>query len=645
MSRSGQQNQFLEVLDREEAERRFHAALDLRPFAGETVSLGDCHGRVLAEDGVAQVDVPGFDRSDVDGFAVRAADTYGAQEERTVTLRLTGEVLTPGRSARRSVGAGEATLIATGAMLPRGADAVVMVEETETIGDRVRIQRAIAPGANVSFAGSDIARGETLLRRGQVITARESAILAALGIDQVSVVRRPHVAILSTGDEIVAPGQAIQPGQIFDSNATVLAHTVRELGGIPHNLGIARDNLDVLREKLSEALQYDMVLLSGGTSKGEGDLSYRAVAELGPPGVLVHGVALKPGKPLCLAVAGTKPVAVLPGFPASAIFTFREFLGPILRRWGGLSADDPRVELARLPMRLNSARGRTEYALVHLAPITTGGDLSWSAYPVGKGSGAVTAFSLADGYVTIPRQREYLEAGEVVPVRMLAPDVRPADLVVIGSHCVGLDWLISELIARGFHCKVASVGSWGGIRAVERGECDIAGVHLLDEATGVYNRPMTPVNASHHVGYARKQGLVYRQEDARFQGKTLDEAIAQACSDPAVRMVNRNRGSGTRVLVDQLLTGQQPPGYFSEAKSHGAVANAVFQGRADWGLAIETVAKQYGLAFIPYRDEEYDFVIPLDRLGRPAVRAFLQILQEPATADRLSEMGFSRPVA
>jgi putative molybdopterin biosynthesis protein len=661
------QQQFLDVVDRDEAERRFRAQLDLRPLEPETVPLGEALGRVLAEDVVAPLDVPSFDRSNVDGFAVQAADTFGASEDGPRTLRLNAEAVATGMAPRQPVGPGTATPIATGGMLPRGADAVVMIEHTDVRGGQLVLQRPAAPGANITFAGTDIGRGEVVLRRGERLTSRETGVLAALGLAAVSVVRRPRVAILSTGDELLPPGAPMRPGMVHDSNSTVLADAVRELGGEPLPLGIVPDDAARLGEALRAALAHDVVLLSGGTSKGAGDLSYRAVAGLGAPGIVAHGVALKPGKPLCLAVVrrdGRRPVpvAVLPGFPTSAIFTFHEFLAPVVRRLGGRRDRPTAVAPARLPLRANSERGRTEYLLVGLVqgsgvrgqesaarPDGWGPSLTPDpclltpelvAYPMGKGSGSVTAFSRADGFVVIPRQREYLERDSVVDVHLLAADLEPADLVVIGSHCTGLDYLLGALHARGVRSKVLAVGSTGGLEAAKRGECDLAGVHLLDPGSDTYNRPFLSGAVELVPGYCRRQGIVFRRGDGRFEGRDRAGAVAAALADAGCALVNRNRGSGTRLLIDSLLGPARPPGYLTEARSHNAVAAAVAQGRADWGVAIEPVARASGLGFLPLRDEQYDFVVPRARIGRPAVQAFLELLASPEARRGLLALGF-----
>ncbi len=653
-----QQEQFLQVIDRDEAERRFRAVLDLRPLDPEEVPLAAALQRVLAEDVIAPLDVPGFDRSNVDGFAVRSEDTFGASEEEPRVLALTAEVLPTGVVPQLPVLSGQATAIATGAVVPRGADAVVMIEHTETESDRLLVRRPVTPGANLTHAGTDIGRGETVLRRGEVLTSRETGVLAALGIDRMPVVRRPRVAIVSTGNELIEPGQPMRPGLIYDSNATVLAHAVEEQGGQPVPMGIVPDDRDALAMVLRRCLDCDVVLLSGGTSKGEGDISYRVVAELGPPGIVAHGVALKPGKPLCLAAVrrGTSvvPVVVLPGFPTSAVFTFQEFVAPVIRRLAGRPDDPTTVVPARLPMRVNSERGRTEYLLVGLVEMPEPAaqartpllalrarEPGFVAYPMGKGSGSVTAFGRADGFVIIPRQQEYVEAGSAVEVHLLSRGLRPADLVVIGSHCVGLDYLLGRLGERGLLTKFLAVGSTGGLEAARRGECDLAGIHLLDPQTNVYNRPFVGPELILIPGYQRLQGLVFRPGDARFEGRTIEEAVRQALASPDCLLVNRNRGSGTRILIDRLLGGSRPPGYAVEARSHNAVAAAVLQGRADWGLAIATVAHAANLGFLPVQQERYDFVAPRQRIDRPALRAFQDLLADPGTRKTLAEMDLS----
>jgi len=636
---AARQQQFLEVVDRDTAESRFHEHLDLAPLEAEEVPLGSSLGRILSHDVLADVDVPAFDRSNVDGFAVQAADTAGAMEEEPRQLTINDEVLAPGVQASIDIAAGTATTIATGAVVPRGADAVVMVEHTRVDDQgRLLVEHAVAPGARITFAGTDIARGETVLRGGQLLTSREIGVLAAIGHSSVSVVRRPSVAIISTGDEIIAPGEPMTHGGVYDSNAAILAAAVEELGGQPHVLGCFRDDLEELSRAVTEALQHDVVVLSGGTSKGAGDLSYRVVSQLPPPGIVAHGVALKPGKPICLAVTGTRPVVILPGFPTSAVFTFHEFVAPVILRLAGRSETQPHHQAATLPMRVNSERGRTEYLLVNLSD----GPDGLAAYPMGKGSGSVTTFSGADGFLTIPSQTEYLEAGSEVRVQLLGRQLTPADLVVIGSHCVGLDYLLGQIQQQGFTVKSLYVGSSGGLAAAARGECDVGGIHLLDPDSGDYNLPFLDEGMMLLEGYQRMQGLVFRANDPRFDVDSWETALARALKDLSLRMVNRNAGSGTRVVIDRLLEGATPPGFAMQVRSHNAVAAAITQDRADWGIGIEPVAEMYGLGFLPIQPEQYDLVIPATRNQRPAVQALRRLLDDPETRAHLAGLGFDR---
>lgn len=633
------QHQFLDVIDRDEAERRFHAALTLAPLAAEKISLTAVLGRVLARDVVAAVDVPSFDRSNFDGFAVRAEETFGAEEERPICLRLLAEVISTGVVPQSVVADGTAAVIATGGMVPRGANAVVMIEHTDTEGEQLIVRRAATPGFGIAFAGTDIGAGQTVLYAGQEVTSRESGVLAAVGHHQVEVFRRPLVAIISTGDEIIEPTAEMRPGMVFDSNAQILADAVRELGGEPLICGIVRDDMEQLGDIVRNAIRTaDVVLLSGGTSKGAGDLSYRVIDELANPGIVAHGVALKPGKPICLAVENGKPVVILPGFPTSAIFTFHEFVAPVIRRLGGRVAESRSSISARIAVKVNSEIGRTEYLLVGLVQDEASAGLV--AYPMGKGSGSVTAFSHADGFVTIGRHDEIIEPDSTVRVQLLGRDLKVADLIVVGSHCVGLDYLLGLLQRQGIATKFLAVGSTAGLAAAKRCECDIAGVHLLDEPSGEYNRPFLTPELELIRGYGRRQGVVFRPGDERFEQDGAAGAIAAVKDDRGCVMVNRNQGSGTRILIDGVLGDSRPSGYAVQSRSHNAVAAAIAQSRADWGVAIESVARRSNLGFLPLQDEHFDFVVPRARLERRAVRLFLKLLGDEEVRSQLRAFGF-----
>jgi putative molybdopterin biosynthesis protein len=637
--RAARQEQFLEVVSAEEARARFARHIKLAPLAGETVALAAALGRVLAHDVTAPIDVPPFDRANVDGFALRSADSAGASDAAPVRLRLNGEVIVCGHAPALEVAPRSATTIATGGVLPRGADAVAMVEHTDLVDDAVPavdLRRAVAPGQFVSYAGSDIARGEVLLRRGTRIGSREIGMLAACGIAQVEVVRKPKVAVLSTGDELVAPGDALKPAGVYDSNGAIVAAAVVEAGGEPIRLGAVADDAAALERAIRDALACcDLVVLSGGTSKGAGDLSHQVVTRLGKPGVLVHGVALKPGKPLCLAVVAGKPLVVLPGFPTSAIFTFHAFVAPVIRVLAGLPAEAARVVEAQVPVRIASELGRKEFVLVALVA----GEHGPVAFPIPKGSGSVTSFSQADGFLEIDPLASALDAGTRARITLIGQAAQMPDLVIMGSHCVALDVVLGALADQGLSARTLAVGSMGGVTAAERGECDLAPVHLLDPAGTAYNTHLLRPGLALVKGWQRMQGFVHRHDDERFAGRTAADAVKAALTDPACLMVNRNAGAGTRILIDRLLQGARPPGYSNQPRSHNAVAAAVAQGRADWGIAIESVAGLYGLGFLPLMPEEYDFLLVEQRADRPAVASFLAALRDPAVRARIRALG------
>ncbi len=683
------QQLFLKVVSPKLAHTRWWAATQPSPCGAEDVPLDALRGRVLASAVTAPVDVPGFDRSNVDGYAVFARDTYGASESAPRRIELGAEIIATGVAPTTEVRPGLALTIATGGVIPRGADAVVMIEDTDLdppeAPTHVLLRRPAIPGAMIAFAGSDITRGEVVLRPGRRLGPRETGILAALGLTSAPVYRRRRVVLLSTGDEIVAPGEPRPLGKVHDCNQTMLADSCAELGAEVLRLGIIGDDFDALKAALGRALdehRADLVLLSGGTSKGAGDLCVRALAELpgpteGSPSIVVHGVALKPGKPLCLAAsrvrrapsgqrlvrsgppeasADTKviPLAILPGFPTSALFTFHEFVAPLLRVLCGLQPRPSERLGARLPVHLRSERGRREYALVQLVADIDGDDESGArppiALPLGKGSGSVTAFARADGFIAIDQQVERLDAESLVEVERVDAERGYWDLLIVGSHCTGLERIADRLHRQGIRVHLIAKGSNGGLQALSAGLCDIAPIHLWDLESGAYNRPFVPEGASLVEGYGRMQGLLSRADDPRFTLPDLGSPSAErfhlppAVLDPEVIMVNRNRGSGTRVLIDLLLgrdsSTPRPAqrGYHHEARSHQGVAACITQGRADWGIAIQSVAA--GLRFAPIQAERYDFVIADRRRQRPAVARFVECLKDPELRAELAADGF-----
>ena len=644
MSETGKRIIFHELLTPEEALNKIFNTVKIEPLGTEVVSIEESYGRVLAKDVYSRIDVPPFDRATMDGFAVRAEDTFGADELNPIKLRVVGNVET-GAEELPQVNSGEAVEIATGAPMPPGANAVVMVEYTKRSGDELVIYRSVTPGENVMSAGSDVMMGELILRRCTVIREREVGLLAAVGIDKVEVFRRPRVAIISTGNELVSPGKELGRGKIYDINTYTIAHAVRSMGAEPIIMGIVRDNIDEMRNAVNRALGIgDLVLLSGGTSAGLADLTYRVLDEIGPPGIIIHGLKVKPGKPTVVAVSrDNKLVIGLPGYPSSALMIFNIIVKPILAKMLCTGVDEVRIK-ARLAIRADGAKGRR--ALYPVSLVDTGHGVV--AYPLPAESGAISTLAFADGYIAIPETVEYLDSGDEVEVALFTHQYMPANLYIIGSHDLGLDVLIPML--PGFvRARVINVGSMGGLYAVKRGEADVAGLHLVDEETGQYNIPyMIKYNVGNAVlirGYLREQGLIVPRGNPK-NIRSIEDLLRGD-----VRIVNRNKGAGTRFLLDLKLKEiaakmgvkfeelvRKVNGYYYEVKTHTAVAAAVAQGKADAGVGIRAAAAMYGLDFIPLGWESYDFAIPIDRLEKDSVKAFLSMLRSDEFRSALSKL-------
>lgn len=615
----------------------------LEPFyrrSVETVLLSECHDRILAEDVYSKVDVPGFDRASMDGYALKAADTWGADEEAPKTLMLIG-IIHAGDRPAIMISEGMAAEIATGAVMPAGANAVVMVENTDQQGTAVNIRKAVTPGENVMHTGADVMMGELVLRKNTKLTPREVSVLAAVGLDGVPVYRKPVVAITSTGNEVSPPGTRLEPGQIYDVNAYAIGAGVEENGGVPLYCGIVRDAPEAFKDAVLEAAKKaDIVLTSGSTSAGASDMMFSTVGSLGR--VLVHGIKIKPGKPTIIGEAGGKPFIGLPGYPSSALTIFNEVVAPLIRHMSGRRGRAIKEVPARMALKVTAEGGREVLLPVGLLKEKDG----LAAYPVEKGSGAVSALLDADGYVEIREDVRVMEEGERVNVRLFSDEIAFPDLLIIGSHCLGIDVITRMMAARGYTVRSINVGSTGGLRAIRKGIADAAGIHLLDES-GVYNEPFVKdmPGAALVKGYVRGQGLIVAKGNP-LHIKSLGDL-------PGKRFINRTKGSGTRTLLDLELKKlaeerhitlksliDSIPGYDVEAKTHSAVASAILTGKADAGLGIRTVADQNGLGFIPLRDEEYDFVLQKSRMDKPAVKAFLDVLNSDEFKKSIERLGY-----
>jgi len=408
---------FRRLMTFDEAKKVISERLKPETLGEEETPLLKAYNRVLMENVVSALDIPPFHRSTVDGYAVKAADTFGAEENQPEKLRLCG-VVNVGEQPKIKVGKGEAAEIVTGAPIPEGADAVVMVEDTDRTGAELRVYRAVTRGENVMKRGTDIKKGETVLKTGQVLGASAIGVLAALGLTKVKVFKVPVVAVLSTGAEVTEPGKELPAGKIYDINAYSLSTAVQESGGNPVYLGVVPDDKAELRKALEHALaSADMVLTSGGVSVGPKDLTPQIVDSLGEPGLIVCGIAVKPGKPTTVALVGRKPVFALPGHPTSALLMFHLLVRPVIHGMSGRTAPEVQAVKALAAARMFSAKGRRTFVMVTLkrdefnrfvaAPVETGA------------SGAITTLAKADGFVEIPENQQFVDAGEEVPVALL----------------------------------------------------------------------------------------------------------------------------------------------------------------------------------------------------------------------------------
>jgi len=412
---------FRKLLSVDEAKRILAKNYVPKPVGTEIVSISEAYKRVLADDVVSPYDIPPFDRSTVDGYAVRAADTFGAEENHPITLRLVGKV-DIGEAPKVKVQKGALAEIVTGAPIPDGADAVVMIEYTTRGDNSVLIRQSVSNGENVMKAGSDIRKGETVLKKRTVLSPHEIGVLAAIGSSKVKVFKRPKVAIFSTGAEVAEPGKPLTLGKIFDINAHALSAAVAELGGEPLNMGIVQDKEEEMKAALQTALRTaDVVITSGGVSVGPTDIIPKVLDSLGKPGVIVHGIAVRPGKPTTIAVVNNKPVFSLPGHPTSALLIFHLFVRSTLTRIAGREEEKPMIVKAVVAERLFPSRGRRTFVTVKLKKDSAG---RLVASPATAGlSGAITTLSEADGFTVIRESQQFVAKGAMVDVELLKPSI------------------------------------------------------------------------------------------------------------------------------------------------------------------------------------------------------------------------------
>lgn len=599
----------------------------------ENVSLENAHGKTLAEDIVAEFNVPPFARAVMDGYAVRAEDTYACSETDSVGLKVLGNI-PAGSDENFTVSRGEAVEIATGAPIPKGANSVVMVEHSSEKNGTVFIYRPVTVGENIMKSGSDIRKGKRVLRAGRKLGTREIGVLASVGKKEVPVLKL-QVGIISTGDELVRPGEKLAMGQIYDANSYTLYAGVKECRAFPKLYGIVEDNETVMKRTLETAVsECALILTSGSTSSGAGDVMYRLIDEIGK--TLAHGINIKPGKPVVIGVINDVPIIGLPGNPTSALIIFNEFVAPLLRKVLGAGTELKKVESGIMGTNFRS-EGRQQ-----LLPV---GLIRGRVYPTDKGSGAITSLSGADGFIEIPSSTEFLEAGTSVEVTLFGEVERP-DLLIAGGFCPGFD-LLEDL--SGLRFRTLYTSSSGGFSAIASKTADIAGVNMpsLDSRGNggiLYNTPtiekMKLSNVVLVKGYKREVGLLVRP----------DSPISGLSDLPGKHLINRNLGSGTRAFlnlkIEEFAAGKgigkkeftdSIPGYSSGVKSETAIYEALISGKAEVGVGIRNCTEKNGLQFIKFAEEEYDFLIRKEILETSEVRKFLNILNSEEFASKLPE--------
>ena len=590
----------------------------------ERVRLEDAAGRVTAEPVWATRSSPPFDAAGMDGIAVRAADTLGASETSPVYLEPDAY-----------------DVVDTGDPMPGGRDAVVMREHVHHAGDAAELRAAVPPYQHVRSIGEDVSMAELLLPQGHRLRAVDLAAAAAAGATQLLVRRSPVVAVLPTGDEVRPIGTQTGPGEILDTNSLMLAAQAREAGAVAHCLPIVPDDPARLAGAVSAAVaSCDLLIIVAGSSAGRDDYTARIVAQLGT--LAVHGVAVRPGHPVVLGVVDRTPVLGAPGYPVSAALTFDIFAEPLLAELEGAGPRRRQRTRARLARKLASPLGMDDWVRVRLGVV--GGTMV--ATPLPRGAGVLTSLVRADGLLVVPAGREGHHPGEEVEIELLRSlDEISRTIVAIGSHDLVLDLAASALRSDDPRVTLASsnVGSLGGLVALRDGLCHVAGSHLLDPATGEYTLPyLGRILGGRDVNVIR---LVHRDQGLIVApGNPLGLRGIGDLIRPGVRYVNRQRGAGTRVLLDHELrmhgiSSDAIDGYAREEPTHLAVAAAVAAGRGDAGLGIMAAARAFGLDFLPVTREPYDLVVAASEAESPRLAPLWALLQSDRFRGAVEELG------
>lgn len=618
-----------------------------RPFPAEVIPTAEANGRITAAAVWAKLSAPHYHACAMDGYALRSQDTTGATETNPVQLALLSEADAEPRVSR------PALAVNTGQPLPPWANAVVMIEHTQLVTDAngrsaIEIRASLPPWQHVRPMGEDMVATELVLPANRKLRPVDLGALAGSGHATVAVYRQPRVAIIPTGSELVsaetAAANGVQPGQIIEYNSMVLAAQVADWGGIPTRLPITPDHFDAVQTAVrAAAREYDLILLNAGSSAGSEDYTAQVVQSLGQ--LLVHGIAVRPGHPVILGIIDAAnatgcPIIGVPGYPVSAALTGEIFVEPLLARWQGQPAYQPPTLQAKLTRKLVSHTGDDEFVRVTVGKVGS----QTLATPISRGAGVITSLVRADGIVRVPRFSEGMDAAKPVTVHLYRTKQEVAHTILaIGSHDLTLDLLAQFLAERGSRrLASANVGSLGGLIALRRGECHLAGSHLLDPESGEYNTsyvkrytPDTEMVLVSLVG--REQGWMTPPGNPKGL-RGWDDA-----ANPEIRFINRQRGAGTRVLLDYALekrgiAATAVQGYEREEYTHLAVAAAIASGTADAGLGIRAAARALGLEFVPLAHELYQFVMTRAQFESDHLQPLLQLLHDTAFRNAVAAM-------
>ena len=649
MADNRQRSVFLQDVPLQEARSRFEQALRdaglWEPLESENIPLDQALGRISAEPIWARISSPHYHAAAMDGYALRAAETEGASDRNPVEL-----IVGP-----------QAQYVDTGDPLPEWADSVIPIEDLEVLNDTpkpqeksIRLMAPISPWSNVRLLGEDMVATELVIPSGHELRPVDLGAIAASGYDHVQVWRKPRVAIIPTGTELRAMGKPVKAGEITEFNSLVLASQVESWGGLPDRLPIVLDELErIMDAAANAAINHDLVLIIAGSSAGTEDFTADVVESLGT--LLVHGIAVRPGHPVILGmieeasksgsprVEKSIPIIGVPGYPVSAALTGEIFVKPLLGRWLSKQEIQPETLTAKLARKVHSKAGDLEYLRVTVGQVGE----RWIASPLSRGAGVITSLVRADGIVEIPAGVQGIQAGEIVPVRLYrSRQELERTILALGSHDLTLDLLAQFLSLRGSRLSSGNLGSLGGLIALQRGEAHLAGSHLLDPETGEFNLPYierylpdVPVVVVRLVG--REQGLILAPGNPKSITGLND--IAR----PDLAYVNRQRGAGTRILLDYQLQqlGIEPAsvrGYQHEEYTHLAVAAAVASGRADCGLAIHAAAAALKLDFLPLYQERYDLIIPKEHHESARLMPLLQLLGDSEFQETVASLpGYS----